>query len=239
METSTVHSPLNRMTMFNRSTATLRRTPRPPRAGRSHRASGHWHVGVVVDSQDGSFQVLDGHRSLKALASFSCLVLPEPGDTVSCLDAGASGVWITSILSRASAPANGEAAPLRLSSGPVRWTVRGGDFSVKAPKFSIDADDVHVASQSLELTTDRAHVVVEGLRFIAGTIKLVASTLSSAMTRVQHFSETYTRSTTGLDRVSAAHVELEADTVMHLRSQHTLVDGSSLVKARGGQIHLG
>lgn len=226
------------MTIANRSIPISHRSRRRLRARESHRTTAHWNIGVIVDMRDDLFTVVSEQGSLEARVSFSCLVVPALGDTVSCLDAGANGAWIGSILARQARTGHATVAPLHLSTGPVTWNVEGG-LAIAVKRFSVDAEEFHMATRSIDVTADRAHVVVEGLRFIAGAIKLIASTLSSAMTRVQHFSESYARSTTGLDRVSAGHVEVEAETLMHLKSQHTMVDGSKLVKARGGQIHFG
>jgi len=56
---------------------------------------------------------------------------------------------------------------------------------------------------------------------------------------VQHFSRHYLRTTDGIDRVAATHVECEAKQLMRIEGEHTLVNGRELVKARGAQIHFG
>ena len=75
--------------------------------------------------------------------------------------------------------------------------------------------------------------------FVGSGIKIVGSALSSVMDRVQHFSRHYLRTTDGVDRVSATHIECEARQLLRLEGEHALINGEKLVKARGAQIHFG
>jgi hypothetical protein len=89
------------------------------------------------------------------------------------------------------------------------------------------------------MATDTADVVGRQLRLVGTSIKVVGSVLSSVMDRVQHFSRHYLRTTDGIDRVAATHVECEAKQLMRLEGEHMLVNGRELIKARGAQIHFG
>ena len=92
---------------------------------------------------------------------------------------------------------------------------------------------------SAAFTADTTEVVGRQLSVVAGRIKAVGQMLSTVMERVQHFSRSHVRTTDGIDRVTATHVEVEADQLMRLEAEHALVNGRSLVKARGAQIHFG
>ena len=82
-------------------------------------------------------------------------------------------------------------------------------------------------------------VVGRQFRLIAGSVRLIGGVLSTVMERVHHFSKHYLRTTDGTDRVSATHIECEAKQLLRMEAEHTLVNGSKLIKARGSQIHFG
>ena len=74
---------------------------------------------------------------------------------------------------------------------------------------------------------------------VTQAVKLVGSVLSTVFERVTHFSRNHLRTTDGIDRVQATHVECEAEQLARISGQHLLLNGQNLVKARGGQIHFG
>jgi len=98
--------------------------------------------------------------------------------------------------------------------------------------FALDSARTDIASDDLEFAGGQ-------VRIVAGAMRLIGSALSTVFDRVTHFSKHHARTTEGLDRVHAAHLELEAQQLVHISAEHALVHGSKLVKARGGQIHFG
>jgi hypothetical protein len=67
----------------------------------------------------------------------------------------------------------------------------------------------------------------------------VGNTCSTVFDQVQHYAQRHLRTTQGLDRVQAQQLDLQAEQLLQLHGQHTLVDGEKLIKARGAQIHFG
>ncbi len=165
----------------------------------------------------------------------SCLLSPVAGDTVLCFGSAPGGIWVLSVLARC---AGAQERVLRCK-GDTRLVVEGG-------RLALEADDLHMKSQRLgvraaaaALSLDSTEFVGERVRVVAGTLKLVGSLLSTVMERVNHFSQNYLRTTRGMDRVNAAHIECDASELLHLRGDHTLINGAKLVKTRGAQIHFG
>ncbi len=54
-----------------------------------------------------------------------------------------------------------------------------------------------------------------------------------------HYSKQHSRKTEGMDRVSGAYVEVEAQQVLRQKGEHVFVNGEKLVKTTGSQIHFG
>lgn len=188
---------------------------------------------LAFDAASGGW-TLDGagpHRLARRAAS--CLVEPEPGDTVACLEGGGRA-WITAVLERAAAgPATLRAAGgLRLGAPDAPLELQAGTLTVRARRLQAEGEQAAV-------TLEQADLMAQRLNLVAATVRSVGALWSSVFDRVQHFSRQYQRSTEGLDRVEAAQLQCEASQLMQLHGEHTLINGEKLVKARGAQIHFG
>lgn len=207
--------------------ATRRRQPAKP-------ITGEWCVGILGTDALGGQVVASGGLRLRAQRAASCLLEPAAGDSVACLRIAPAEVWIVAVLQREENTANVVSCP-----GNLRIAVDGGALELQAARVGLRADELDVATQKTRVATDTADVVGRELHLIGTTIKVVGSVLSSVMERVQHFSRHYLRTTDGIDRVAATHLECEAKQLLRLEGEHTLVNGRELVKARGAQIHFG
>ena len=193
-----------------------------------------WCVGVVTEVKDGRFVVSSGTLRARASSAASCLLEPAKGDSVACLRVAPDEVWILAVLQRE----EGTEQVLRCH-GNTRWVVEGGALTIEAPELKIRGQGLDVSVQRTLLATDTGEVVGRQFRLIASSVKLIGGVLSSVMERVHHFSKHYLRTTDGTDRVSATHIECEAKQLLRMEAEHTLVNGSKLIKARGSQIHFG
>lgn len=190
---------------------------------------GEWCVGILRIDARGRQVVASGDLKLRARRAASCLLEPAAGDSVACLRIAPDEVWIMAVLQREEGTAN----VLSCEGGAgMRIAAEGG-------RLELAAEELDIATQRTRLATDTADVVGRQLSVVGTSLKLVGSVLSSVMDRVQHFSRHYLRTTDGIDRVAATHVECEAKQLMRLEGEHTLINGRELVKARGAQIHFG
>ncbi len=199
-----------------------------------HPISGQWCVGIVQKISDGCLKVTSGGLFADAQRAASCLLEPANGDSVACLQVAPNEVWIVAVLSRE----EGVAHQLHFS-GDTSFRVSGGSLQIDADSLSLKSHELKINNQQTLLSTDQAQIVGAQIRVTATAIKMVGSVLTTVMDRINQFSKHYLRTTDGIDRVTATHVELEASQLMRLNAQHTLVTGEQLVKARGAQIHFG
>lgn len=197
-------------------------------AARASDARQAWCTGTVTARHDdGTLCVQTGSRRLQVTPADSCLLQPEVGDLVACLRDGSDAGWLLAVLRR-----SGAVEARWVSRGDTRLTVHGGRLSLEADALETRAAQVTVAARTADL-------VGQDVSVSATRITLVGSVLHSVLERVQHFCQSYLRRTEGFDRVSAAHLDLEADELVRLEGRHTLVNARDLVKARGAQIHFG
>ncbi|MGJ3702993.1 DUF3540 domain-containing protein [Variovorax sp. AFSI2.2] len=209
-----------------------------PRARRRREPSkaitGEWCVGIVGTDAGGAQVVISGDLQLRARRAASCLLEPAAGDSVACLRIAPQEVWIMAVLQREEGTAN----VLRCA-GNLRIAVDGGALELEAARVGLKSEELDIAAQKTRVATDTADLVGREFHLIGTSIKVVGSVLSSVMERVQHFSRHYLRTTDGIDRVAATHLECEAKQLLRLEGEHTLVNGRELIKARGAQIHFG
>ncbi|WPG38298.1 DUF3540 domain-containing protein [Variovorax sp. EBFNA2] len=229
--------------------ATLKKPAGAP--ARKHRAvkprakaiPGEWCVGIVGSASSAggagagakrALVVTSGDLRLRATRAASCLLEPAAGDSVACLRIAPDEVWVMAVLQREEGTPNIVSCP-----GQMRIAVEGGALELAAARVGLRSDELDIATHKTRVATDTADVVGRQLSVVATSFKLVGSVLSSVMDRVQHFSKHYLRTTDGIDRVAATHLECEARQLLRLEGEHTLVNGRELIKARGAQIHFG
>jgi len=193
-----------------------------------------WCVGMVRACDDDGFEVDCGALQARARRAASCLLEPAPGDSVACLRVAPKELWVLAVLHREAA----QTQVLRMQ-GDTRIEVEEGTLQLQAARIGIDGRQLQLTAHEAKMAVDSAELVGRHLRVTGSVLKLVGSVLSSVMDRVNHYSRHYLRTTDGIDRVAATHVECEARQLLRLSGEHALVNGEKLVKARGGQIHFG
>jgi hypothetical protein len=195
---------------------------------------GEWCVGIVQAGGDDCLQISSGGFQARARRAVSCLVEPANGDSVACLRVAPDEVWIVAVLHREEGVAN-----VLSCTGNTTLRVSQGGLQIEADTLKLNSEHLHIASKDAQVATESVQVIGKQLRVIGTTIKVVGAVMSTVMERVNHYSKHYLRTTEGIDRVSATHIECEAQQLMRLDAEHTLVSGAQLIKARGAQIHFG
>jgi hypothetical protein len=205
---------------------TARRTAAPTPA--------QWCVGVIQADGHGALMLHSGGLKARATRAVSCLLEPQAGDSVACLRVAPDEVWVIAVLQREEGVSN-----VLSCQGDTVLRAEQGELRLEASRLHMASEQLDIATGQTRLASDSVEVVGRQLRVVGTAIKVVGSLLSTVMDRVNHFSKHHLRTTEGIDRVSATHVECEARQLMRLDAQHTLITGQDLVKARGGQIHFG
>ncbi len=216
----------------NRKPAAAAPTRRAKPAGA---IGGEWCVGIASIGPDGALSVTSGDLQLRAARAASCLLAPASGDSVACLRIAPDEAWIMGVLQREEGTSN-----VVSCAGGMRIAADGGGIELAAPRIDLNAaQSLDIATQRVRVAADTADLVGRQVSLVGTTVKLVGSLLSSVMDRVQHYSRSYARTTDGIDRVAATHIECEAQQLLRLEGEHALINGKELVKARGAQIHFG
>ncbi|RYY87682.1 MAG: DUF3540 domain-containing protein [Comamonadaceae bacterium] len=182
-------------------------------------------VGCIVACDAEGFTVQSGDLQARGRRAASCLLEPAIGDTVACLLVAPDEVWLLAVLQR-----EGGTPHVLRSAVPL---------TLAAPGLALETDDFSLQAGRACVSATEAELIGKNLRLIGTAVKVVGSVLSTVFERVSHFSRNHLRTTEGIDRVHATHVECEADQLARISGQHLLLNGQDLVKARGSQIHFG
>lgn len=205
-----------------------------PPARRDRPISATHCVGIVTAFDGDRFTITSGSLTGPGRRAVSCLLEPAIGDTVAALIVAPDQLWITSVLQRE----EGTAHTLRLNgptcidTGEAALTVESGSLGFKTSAFVLN-------TQRAEMHSDEALLTGREFKLIGNTVKVVGAILNTVFDRVIHYSKQHWRKTEGMDRVSGAYVEVEAQQILRQKGEHVFVNGEKLVKTTGSQIHFG
>lgn len=191
-------------------------------------------AGIVTSRTDERYVFVSGELQTEVRRAASCLLEPEVGDTVACLEVAPREFWIVAVLQRE----EGVDDVLRFQRN-AHVETKGAMLTLKAESIALQSQAFRLAADDAEMVAERTHWVGSEFKAVGKAFKIAGALLSTAFDRVSHFSKHHLRITEGLDRVQAQMVQQEAAQLMQLSAEHTLINGEKLVKARGGQIHLG
>ena len=191
-------------------------------------------VGIVTAVTPTGVCVRVGADEDVARTAVSCLLKPEVGDTVACLRIAPAQLWLLAVLQREDGVDN-----VLYCEGDTRFEVAQGALTLAAPSLALDSETFVLRAQQADVVADEARLMGRQLRVMGSALKVVVSALSTVFDLVTHFSKHHLRTTEGVDRVQADHMQREALGLMQISGEHTLVNGEKLIKAQGGQIHFG
>lgn len=198
-------------------------------------------VGLISACDGDDFTLSSGTLQARVRRAASCLLVPRVGDTVACLLVAPDEAWVLAVLQReeATAEMGSETVYVLRCPGPTRIEVEAGALTLAAPALALQTTDFLLRADKATVTAGEAQFIGKDLHLIGTAVKAVGSMLSTVFDRVSHFSRSHLRTTEGIDRVQATHLECEAQQLARISGEHLLLNGQNLIKARGAQIHFG
>jgi hypothetical protein len=195
------------------------------------------HLGSVQKISGGDVTLVSQTEAVVAQRAASCLLSPNVGD-VCLFSVDHSGfktnAWIISVLSRT------ETNPAEiLFPQNVKVISPDGSIAFEADSIGMKSDQLKINAGTATMTFTQVNLASRTARLTVGTLKTVANYLSLVADRIMQHSQSYSRTTAGLDRTDAPQIEINAQQLLKLKGEYTLVEGERLVKARGAQIHFG
>jgi hypothetical protein len=180
---------------------------------------------VLAREGEGLTVLRDG-QAVAARRAFSCLVEPEPGDTV-LLGAAGGAVYVLAVLERAGT------APMRLAlPDGATLATDGGRLNLAAETLVMAATTTQVATQALGVNARRTDARLGRVTAIAEAIETIATRIIGRFRRSYRFVEE-------AEQIRARDIDQRASGHLHLRADTAMVQAGVLVKLQGSQIHLG
>lgn len=195
-----------------------------------------------VTGQAGETFLLDHPRCTYAAAAVSCLLKPQPGDTVLLSESAAGTDYILAILERPDAavgtlhlPGDNEIA---LSANTMQ--INTGSLQLKADQqIDINGPAVNLTAISAEVTVKHWRGWFDTVESSAVSVQITAKTLVSRLGRmVQRMAESF-KQTDGLDEVRAGRTRIQVDGHHQVNAGHITTAAKGFVKIDGQKIDLG
>lgn len=173
----------------------------------------------------------------------SCLLQPQPGDTVMISGPDRLRVWLIAVVEQADASVSRIDAPgdVVLASATGSVSIEGaadvrlratGALDMQAAQWKLQADRAQCRVDEMHYTGRQADATVGHARFFGKVFETVAD-------RVMQMARNAFRIVDDTEQVRVGQMDVEAEQSVRIHARHTLVTGTDLVKVDASQIHMG
>lgn len=173
----------------------------------------------------------------------SCLLQPQPGDTVMISGPDRLRVWLIAVVEQADSSVSRIGAPGDVvlasttgsvsieSAADVRLQATGA-LGMQAAQWKLDADRAQCRVDEMLYTGRQADATVGHARIFGKVFETVAD-------RVMQMARNAFRIVDDTEHVRVGQMDLEAEQSVRVHGRHTLLTGTDLVKVDASQIHMG
>ncbi|PHM79308.1 DUF3540 domain-containing protein [Xenorhabdus cabanillasii] len=181
---------------------------------------------VVNRLQDGSLMVESNNRGWHCRRAASCLLTPEPGDTVLVTTADGQ-LWVLAILERP------EQQYLAEISVP-------GDLAISSQgDLSLNSNGLNIAASIGNCHISKMQYSGESLSAWVSITQLIGNKFESVWQTVTQLSNRLFRHTTQTEQVQAGQLDIQAESYIRLHAQNTMMSAKAVAKIDAEQIHIG
>ncbi len=203
------------------------------------------HLGQLVSvDADGLLEVhTEDGATWHCRRAASCLLQPQPGDTVLLSGPDPRRVYLIAVIEQADASVSRIEAP-----GDLRLSAPAGAISIESAADLRLHSAATLAMQGAHLALDaqQAQCDVREMRYTGqaldatvGRLRLVGQVFESVAERVMQIARNALRFVDGVDQVRVGHLDLRAQETAIVHGKHVVITGKELMKVDAGQIHMG
>lgn len=197
--------------------------------------------GIVTAISPEAVEVLLSGETIKAVKSFSCLIDPEPGDTILCCRDEDGEVYVLGILAR-------EQSQKAKVSFPADTTIESATgnlnlFSNQA--VTIGAQSINSFSKKEVHKSDQAYlafneVVAHGRKLQATfqTVRVISNLINTMARQVIEKFKGYIRHTEDHDQIQAGQLTRRTDGLYSMDSRNTVMISKKETKIDGEKIYM-
>jgi hypothetical protein len=200
------------------------------------------YAGYLGARDDGSLQVVHNGAVLPVQMASSCLLQAQAADLVAYVLVGETGYVVHVLKTAASqeAPPRVQLPPdAELAVGAGTLTLSAPRIAVQTPALQVDTERTEFRAREAQMLAERAFSVVGALDAVWTSVKMAGTLWRSVFDRHESHAQHHLRMSEGSDAVKAPIVDVQADTLASTRAENVAVDAKTLVKLRGGQVHIG
>jgi hypothetical protein len=166
---------------------------------------------------------------VRATRAVSCLVAPERDDVVLVAGERRGRCYVLAVLERP------DASDLRIQvDGNLTLELPQGRFAVAAEE-GLDL----LSKGAVSMVADRIDGCAREGNFTLDSITVVAGAVTTTLQRLFQAVKQAFRRVEEIEHVRAGQIDYASEGTLRLHGQNTLISARQLVKADGGQIHLG
>lgn len=183
-------------------------------------------IGRVTTIDETGFCIELDSGGCVAKRAASCLLAPEPGDSVLVCGPHAAALYIIAVLERSTD------VPSRL--------VLGKDAEISASgRLSLASDELLVRARTATTLIDQLSSFGRELSASIGKIKLVGNLFESFLDRVSQYTGHSLRTVEGVDQVRSSIIDYRSEQSLNLQGSEVIATAKELIKVDGKQIHIG
>ncbi|KPF67721.1 hypothetical protein IP84_12315 [beta proteobacterium AAP99] len=200
------------------------------------------HAGYLGAREDGSLQVVHNGAVLPVQLASSCLLQAQAADLVAYVLVGETG-YVVHVLKAAASnemPPRVQLPPdAQLAVGAGTLTLSAPEIALQTPALKVDTERTEFRAREAQVVAERAFSVVGALDAVWTSVKMAGTLWRSVFDRHESHAQHHLRVSEGTDAVKAPIVDVQADTLASTRAENVAIDAKTLVKLRGGQVHIG
>jgi hypothetical protein len=186
-------------------------------------------TGRVSAVLGGTLNVQTATGVVRASCAVSCLVAPELDDLVLLAGERPGSCYVLAVLERR----GGSDVQIQVD-GSLTIELQQGRFAVAA------AEGVNLVSRrAVSLVADRIDGCARDGSFAFESVNVVAGAVTTTLQRLFQAVKQAFRRVEEIEHVRAGQIDYASEGMLRLHGENTLISARQLVKADGGQIHLG
>ncbi|WP_340608885.1 DUF3540 domain-containing protein [Xenorhabdus bharatensis] len=180
---------------------------------------------IIRRLQDGSFMIESSGERLHCRRAASCLLTPEPEDTV-LVTKVAGQFWVLAILERP------EQQSAEISVSGDLTIASKGNLTLNSHELNVDANSGNCQIKKMQYMGESLYAWVSITQFIGNKLESVWQTVTQLSHRLfRHTAQT--------EQVRAGQLDIQTENYLRLHAKNTIISAKAITKIDAEQIHIG
>ncbi len=209
----------------------------------SHNAAATTEYCTVLTSENNNFVVQSAGNIFTAIAAFSCVIRPEPGDRVMCSFNDSDENYILAVLQRASSqPAVMQFASdvnMTLPNGKISITARDGINMASTDEIGMLSSKVKIGAAKADISIDKLNATGTELTGNIRQIRIFADTVDTIAESLTQRTKNFFRWVEQVEQITAGDMLQTVRNLLNVRSRQAIITAKQDVKIDAERVHMG